>query len=587
MTDGSPDDWKINVSPIMPVAGAATFTWTISVDQVHNWHEDKLAPIPQEDGMALQPLKANVGPVTGMTPAAVAKELRSLIRDSIWRGLAEAQPITPSSQLYRERLGVNIGELNTQLVALEADLNHICELAKLRRPSEVRKYVEGMKLQGGSLGRLRRKREAMKTNFDRLGASKQSPVSQQKLRDAAERAYALVQALPTIDMAPVGKADNTLRAITAMVKVYWGLGVEKGPESLPDIVKMLMEQVATQKDGVPEEPVFEALPELPPLPEEIAPEGGGWEFHYSGGKFVDHDYQAVAKTHQENGGKGSMEDWNFGDCSGSDAKLAFEALHSVWPNAGPYWLKKGSLTYAELPQGLPIVWHINPETGDQPAHDIVTTPWQIWTMKQLGDNLITNPTTNTIHAHDADGEGSAANWNGGVCSWEDAQDALRAVRNRYSDPSFSLKKKGVDWNFGYAMKGAPIKWYPTAKEITFYTDEPVQWALMGHNGNKLTSIDFNDMKSDEQLLAHAHPLDGEGSLEHWNDGFCSYRHAQDALRRARARYSGPRYLLKQQNATWNYGIANKEQPITWFPVKTGSPLKTTTPIMPGGTPASV
>src|SRR4029077_5511674 len=45
-------------------------------------------------------------------------------------------------------------------------------------------------------------------------------------------AYALVQVLPTVEKPPDGKADNSLRAITAIIKSHHGLLME-GPDKIP------------------------------------------------------------------------------------------------------------------------------------------------------------------------------------------------------------------------------------------------------------------------------------------------------------------------------------------------------------------
>lgn len=195
----------------------------------------------------MSPGQINVKPVTGMTPARIATELRVLIRDNIWlrikntgqhqAGLTPGQVDANKTHWHNNRQGVE-----TLLMELAADLADLEDLAKGRRPSETKARLVHVRERVRSLHRSH-EQERIYANwaFETL-RSKPPPVDPELLW-YAERAYALVQALPTTENPTNGSAENTLRAITAMIKVYHGLDLGKTVKDLPDVMSVLLAEV--------------------------------------------------------------------------------------------------------------------------------------------------------------------------------------------------------------------------------------------------------------------------------------------------------------------------------------------------------
>jgi hypothetical protein len=192
-----------------------------------------------------------VPPVTGMTPARVAQELRVIIRDQLWagiKGLGTGAKKIPASSIENYRKAFENQVNNQTMIAEELAtlLVELREIAKARKPSQTTAKINAMLGPDGIYFRLRRSHSDQKSYgrwaYEKVtllnnGAATSTPAA---LAQQAERAYALVQALPTTEGAPTDREQTVIRAFTAMLKVYYGLDVSKASDALPDVMPALL-----------------------------------------------------------------------------------------------------------------------------------------------------------------------------------------------------------------------------------------------------------------------------------------------------------------------------------------------------------
>jgi hypothetical protein len=364
--------------------------------------------LPQEVGMSSQ---INVPPVTGMTPAQIASELRVLIRDQIWSGLTgikkhkspgQNQYLTAvgtylnSAAAYMERVTESRQTVRSLYVEVANDLAELRDISKKRKPSETATKIDAMfQPESGSMYKLRQARNIpgvrdleitlsrAHTNYkaaqDHGFGSQNIPP---EIMAHAERAYALVQALPTVDNPTIGKADNTLRAITSMVKVYWGVDVEGGPDKLPNVLGELLKGL-------------ERMAELETAVKKQLDEA------------TKANKAAQAASEQAQQYKQEAID-----------QALFEQAAKKKP--------KTSINFNPMPLKT-----INLPLG----------PFTIWSPNmQLDTTMITTQhEPNGAYSHMDNGPGDMSQWSHGNCTYDQAVRTLAWVRAHYNDPYFDLR----------------------------------------------------------------------------------------------------------------------------------------------------
>lgn len=322
-----------------------------------------------------------VAPVTGMSPARVAQELRLIIRDQLWAGIKKLG--SPGSgglnaHYSPQNSTAKRGTFNDVAMLREVaaqrlldDLRELKEISKRRRPSETKKKIDEMLLEGGSystfMNHTNRLRSLGEWGFDRLmavheyaGNAAPSAPTNQVLIKQAERAYALVQALPTIENASTGREMTTIRAVTAILKVYWGIDVMNTMEQLPEVMPDLLAALKGEPEVV-EEPVYEPVVEAPPiaqLPYTI----------WSGTNGVPHSIITQATDNKGYGHHdeppGSVHGWNDGMCGFQTALASLRAVRAYY-NDYTFYLKQNGLNVAIAAKGKLV--EVVPYPTQQPA----------------------------------------------------------------------------------------------------------------------------------------------------------------------------------------------------------------------------
>lgn len=455
----------------------ASVQW-VTKDEVFSWKEDVLLQIgdllPQEEGMTYM----NVPPAPGVTPAGAAKSLRLLIKNSIWPQLDFVDG--GNNAANRQAALSHLDHLQSHLKTLDEELTFLVELAKLRRPNETRVAVANIR--AGSLSRLRyyhRHAHGQIKNIKVTG----SAAHLGELRKSVTEAYSLIQALPTIDKPTTGKAENTIRAITAILKVHYGLDVGASETMLPDIMATLLKEIASAKAPVEEKEIVldeeEGLVMLNPLPVpyKIWNDAGNYQFtpndfyinlgsivapHF-GAPAWDADFLASLST----------DGWSEGKCSYKTALDVFMACRARY-SGGPFSLRQGEVVIAYADQATPIVILVGEDGATaQPVEQsdnviVFAPPFYMHggsnALSKWAYDIVTSIITTgaSENGQAQDGPGSNQLWKKGLCTVPEAMLTLIHARRRWATTRISLRDSN-NALVGRAQKGQPIEWSESAK----------------------------------------------------------------------------------------------------------------------------
>lgn len=423
--------------------------------------------IPQEEGNMSY---MNVPPAPGVTPAQAAQKLRMLVKHELWPML-EPTNVGSAAGMSAKAAETHLSHLESHLTAIDKELSHLVELAKHRRPSETRDAVTVIRA-----GSIYRARYYLKHARQQMSYAQKGKTDLGKLRKSVTEAYALIQTLPAHDQPTTGKAENTLRAITAMLKVYYGLDVSADESKLPDVMTELLKQVATAKADPGQETEtlvdsegLKVLSELPPPPEPYV------IFNMvTGGSFVPADF--AFSSFNTNFGDPSWNlaelspaGWMEGNCSYVAALATLRACRARY-STERIGLKKGGVVIAEAFIGNDITIKQPKPDGDEfevpeaEEGEGFEAPfkiqgysdaykWDTW----KAESVMSSELGGVGYAHPFDGPGTTLGWNSGNCSVYDARATLRRCRARWNTPQIRC----VDANgklVGHAVKDHPIKW---------------------------------------------------------------------------------------------------------------------------------
>lgn len=181
----------------------------------------------------------DVNPAEGYTPAQAAKELRTIIRG--WIKFSSGGGPTPDianmhkkhlenwkmCQKYQQKLNTLFKEMNDVVTTRKVGDIRKKQMEILNMQNKLYASAYGMYNTGNYL-------------FNKGGV--QAPNL-----EALKIAYSLVQVIPTVEAPTTERAATTIRAITAILKVFYGVDVDATMEKLPDMMGPLLKQISAAK----------------------------------------------------------------------------------------------------------------------------------------------------------------------------------------------------------------------------------------------------------------------------------------------------------------------------------------------------
>ncbi len=423
-------------------------------------------------------MSLNIPPVTGMKPSQVAVELRGIIKSLVQQG----QPAGGSEYIkaaLKHTKRANTEGTNLRAALIQTSQAHmgttslvwrIRDAGKRRKPSEITLLADELEMIVNNwiqlISTVRSEAQRATENINYAAAVQAPPGGN------LQRAYALVQALPTIDHAPSGAEATALRAMVAILKVHFGVDPEQTIQhALPNLMEDLLEAIKKSKEEPEVVPPVATAPLaidfeaelMHPAPIWIgAPQkftiithvGSELEGHVHGMNNADTDV-AQGYGHADDP-IGSFGAWQDGDCSLNDAIETFYGVRSKYSDE-ILTLKWAGAEIARAVKGEPVQFMYGTNDDGEPFD--LSGPFTIGSTNGPFTDYVVNKAIPSAHDYSfaGDPKGSNVGWNHGACSFVTAQNVLAAVRCRYSTDVIHLKNAKGEV-LALAQKGNPIAW---------------------------------------------------------------------------------------------------------------------------------